>query len=259
MSGELAVVEVPAHTRVRGHGHEGLHLCVTMNGRFEESDRHGEKVLNSGDIRLSPSIRRTLRFGPEGAQCLIYNVSAIHKIALSRPLYEKLPCWAAEALNEVCLSDHFSARHHLELELIAEDLVHWISSPSRRTGDPPRWLVHAREALILAPDILEVQEIARHSGVHRVHLSRSFHAFFGQTLCEFRQRVRGARVLRLLQEGGDSIAAVAMDAGFSDQAHLCRWTRNRFNMTPAALRAMLRLSNTSPVLSVNWPNQMAIP
>ncbi|MFS8099877.1 helix-turn-helix domain-containing protein [Lentzea alba] len=61
----------------------------------------------------------------------------------------------------------------------------------------------------------------------------------GVSLTRYRNRVRVARALDRLEAGEPSLAALAADLGFADQAHLCRTVREHVGHTPTALRRLL--------------------
>lgn len=59
------------------------------------------------------------------------------------------------------------------------------------------------------------------------------------SVTRYRNRIRVARALDRLEHGEDSLAALAADLGFADQAHLCRTVRQHLGCTPTALRRLL--------------------
>ncbi|WP_037808220.1 helix-turn-helix domain-containing protein [Amycolatopsis sp. La24] len=76
-------------------------------------------------------------------------------------------------------------------------------------------------------------------GVSPYRLSRAFTRELGVSLTRYRNRVRVARALDRLEAGEPSLAALAADLGFADQAHLCRTVRAHLGHTPTALRRLL--------------------
>lgn len=65
-------------------------------------------------------------------------------------------------------------------------------------------------------------EIARVADVHPMHLAKLFRRRFGCSMGEFLRRRRIAWACERLAVSGDSIAAIACDAGFADHAHFTR-------------------------------------
>ena len=76
-------------------------------------------------------------------------------------------------------------------------------------------------------------EVARAADVHRMHLAKLFRRRFGCSIGEFLRRRRIAWACERLAVSGDSIAAIACDAGFADHAHFTQ----RLDASPAAHRA----------------------
>ena len=71
------------------------------------------------------------------------------------------------------------------------------------------------------------------------HLSRVFRALTGVTVSRHRMRLRVRAVLERLGGGERDLARLAADAGFADQARLCRVVRAETGTTPSALREAL--------------------
>lgn len=76
-------------------------------------------------------------------------------------------------------------------------------------------------------------------------LSRAFTRELGVSLTRYRNGMRVSRALDRLEEGESSIAMLAADLGFADQAHLCRTVREHLGHTPTALRRLLGANRTS--------------
>ena len=96
----------------------------------------------------------------------------------------------------------------------------------------------AREALAADP-AQSLPELGRRLAVSPHHLSRVFRALTGATVSRHRMRLRVRAVLERLGGGERLLARLAADAGFADQAHLCRVVRAETGTTPSALREAL--------------------
>ncbi|MEV4804784.1 AraC family transcriptional regulator [Nonomuraea sp. NPDC049421] len=98
----------------------------------------------------------------------------------------------------------------------------------------------AREAFSAdIPETATLTSLAAHLGVSPYQLSRAFTRELGVSLTHYRNRVRVGRALDRLEEGAPSLAALAADLGFADQAHLTRTIRHHVGHTPTALRHLL--------------------
>jgi AraC-like DNA-binding protein len=105
----------------------------------------------------------------------------------------------------------------------------------------------AREALVEDPRI-GIIELARRVAVSPHHLSRLFKSETGETVSRYRNRLRVRLALERLAEGEPSLARLAADIGFADQAHLARVVRRELGATPSLLRGRLAPTVTQPRL-----------
>lgn len=102
---------------------------------------------------------------------------------------------------------------------------------SRRYVEPPEWLSEARAAIRVAAADVTISKLARRAGVHRATLAQRVGSAYGMPPERYRVLVR-------LEHAAELIAAVArpsrvaLEAGFSDQAHLCRAWRRYLGGTP---------------------------
>ncbi|MFG2330004.1 helix-turn-helix domain-containing protein [Streptomyces sp. NPDC048604] len=136
---------------------------------------------------------------------------------------------------------------------VAEELVGLLSATVGQaldgavpTGVPGRdeatLVAAARHAIGEAHPASEgLLPLAELLGVSPYRLSRAFTRELGVSLTRYRNRVRVGRALDRLDAGEDSLATLAADLGFSDQAHLCRTMRQHLGHTPTALRRLLAL------------------
>jgi AraC-like DNA-binding protein len=109
--------------------------------------------------------------------------------------------------------------------------------PATRAGRR-RVVEAAREALAVNPTV-GLPGLARQVAVSPYHLSRIFHEHTGETVTRYRNRLRVRVALERLAEGEPSLARLAADLGFADQAHLARVTREELGFPPSQLRSAL--------------------
>lgn len=96
----------------------------------------------------------------------------------------------------------------------------------------------AREELAANPRI-GVRELAGAVAVSPHHLSRIFSARTGESISRYRNRIRVRLALERLAEGESSLARLAADLGFADQAHLTRVVFAHVGRAPSRLRVLL--------------------
>src|SRR5262249_40004391 len=127
--------------------------------------------------------------------------------------------------------------------LIVEGLVLEILGEAFRTAPAadetgaPRWVRRARDILHdryrQPPDLAGV---AGEVGGHPRHLARVFRRLHGRTVGEYVPRLRIDSACRELARPGRPLLAVALEAGFSDQAQFCRTFKQHVGMTPSEFR-----------------------
>jgi AraC-like DNA-binding protein len=133
------------------------------------------------------------------------------------------------------------------------------TGPARALAVQRRLVEDARELLSCEPD-LALPELARRLDTSPWRLSRLFHRLAGVPLHRYRTRLRvNAAIDRLAGDacgagsrqrssagGADSLAALAVELGFADQAHLTRVVRDTTGLPPGRLRALLATAAESP-------------
>jgi AraC family transcriptional regulator len=146
-------------------------------------------------------------------------------------------CWLGARLGEELRRGDAasgSAVEGLVLELLAE-------ASRCKTGDRekhfPQWLKEARDYLHdNFAESFSLETVARAAGVHPVHLARVFREKFGCTAGEYVRRLRVEFVCRQITTTEMPLGEIAAAAGFSDQSHLNRIFKHRFNLTPYEYR-----------------------
>lgn len=124
---------------------------------------------------------------------------------------------------------------------VAERLIQLLDGADRGAPDKDRAVVEAaREAIRTNHPAAEgLLPLARLLGVSPYRLSRSFHSLVGTPLTRYRNRVRVGAALDRIERGETSLARLAADLGFADQAHLTRTVRAHLGHTPRQLRRLL--------------------
>jgi AraC family transcriptional regulator len=102
---------------------------------------------------------------------------------------------------------------------------------------PPPWLLRAQE-LVHARfrEPLRIAAVAREVDVHPGHLARAFRRQFRMPLGSYVRQLRLEWVAAKLLDSEDSLASMALAAGFADQSHLTRAFKCHTGLTPRAYR-----------------------
>jgi AraC family transcriptional regulator len=94
------------------------------------------------------------------------------------------------------------------------------------------WYIESRFA---GPVTLE--DVAVHCGVSPYHLTRAFAAVTGEPVMRYVRARRLSEAARQLAHGAPDILSVALDAGYASHEAFTRAFRDRFGLTPDALRS----------------------
>src|SRR5277367_481475 len=100
------------------------------------------------------------------------------------------------------------------------------------------WYVETHFAEEIALD-----EVAKACGVSRFHLTRAFGAASGYSVMRYLRARRLSEAARSLSGGAGDILAVALDAGYGSHEAFTRAFRDRFGLTPEAVRAQRHVDN----------------
>jgi AraC-like DNA-binding protein len=248
---------------IKPHRHLVSHCTYVFRGSFCERRFGQSQEHHGGDLLFHPAgeVHSDL-IGRNGAHCL--NIEFIAA--------DPLPV----ALNAICSrSDSFQMRlaetDSVEMNLLlgmsrdartkpfaggeadsqsGKDLRQFQLRIRKRVWDTvsetlPNWLNECLKQLDQSvSDSTRIRELARSVRVHPTHFARVCRQRLGQTFGELVHRHRVTKACDLLQQSSLSLAAVAIECGFFDQAHFTRVFRRFIGATPGQCRA-----NTSSSLA----------
>lgn len=214
--------------RIAPHRHDLGYAALVLDGCYEELSADGFWRAEAGDLILHPAFHLHLnRFEVGGARVL--NVILPH-VALRRLAAKRY------AVVRVRDPDRFACKaEKAEIDAVGEALE--AASP-RREAEPRDWLDRFASDLRILPQ-QRIGDLARAHGVTAEHAARAFVRRFGMTSARMRAEHRLQAALRALAEGALSLAQIAIQAGYADQAHFSRAVAGATGLSPARLRGAL--------------------
>ncbi|HEX9565576.1 MAG TPA: AraC family transcriptional regulator [Gemmatimonadaceae bacterium] len=228
--------------RLRRHEHEDAHACMVINGAFGEQHRGNTVWCAAGAARISPAgDRHHIDASGAGARCLLITVGAgslLHDEL--RPPSERrfLRAGSLDGITQRLLGALADADvTPFEVELLALEAFAPAHGDSERTR---AWIDVVRDHLHDTPAIPSATDLGSLTGRHPVYVARAFRRRFGCSIGGYARRLRAARAHHLLVTSKRPLSIVALDSGYSDQAHMTRDLRRRLGTTPAAFRAEVR-------------------
>lgn len=197
--------QLPARQQLHRHRHLDAYAAVVLAGGYEEAGDHGRRLLGPGDVVLHAAFgAHGNRVGRRGARLL------------NLPITGPVP-GLAEGFASVPDPDALARLAGRDLQAAAQALQQGLQPLPAALQDWPDLL--ARD-LVEQPG-LALAAWARQHGLAAETLSRGFVRVFGVTPRRWRFEARARRALQGLQAmDSGSLAGLALDAGFADQAHL---------------------------------------
>ena len=238
-------------TRLAWHHHEGPTLCFVLRGVFTETSG-GERLTCTPDtLKVMPAGERHCDdFDRGDTRGLLVETDAdrarairTHAAVLDERVafHGGLPAALARRVYQEFRQADEAAP--LAIEGLLLELLAAISRS--RAGPLPigtaSWLGEARDRLHADLTVRpSLADLAAAVGVHPVTLARAFRRTFGCTVGEYLRRLRIERASEQLVTGGQSLAEIALAAGFADQSHFSNVFRRRVGMSPSAYRREAR-------------------
>lgn len=212
--------QLPSSADIARHHHREPYATIILAGAYEEAGDAGRLSAQAGEILLH---------GPFSAHR--DRISSARTVVLDLPLPFDARDWPARAriddpdrLVRLAERDPSAAVGELIAGLVpaatdgGEELPDRLSAALRGDG-PPR-----------------IGAWAAARGRSREHVSRCFEALYGVSPAAYRADCQVKRAWRLIVGGVDSLAGVAAEAGYADQAHMTRAVTRLTGRSPRSWR-----------------------
>jgi AraC family transcriptional regulator len=238
------------------HVHEYAVLVLVLDGEFNEWCRGKEEARRPFALRIMPAGEPHWNgYGPRGARCFLTEIHSprldgwnerarsLNEVAHYQP--GSVPAAIVRSMyREFKVGDDVAM---IAIEGLVCELITAVDRmvPDLSTGAAPSWLGPVRARLdeeFRTP--LSLAALAADAGVHPTHLQRVFRRQYQSTPAQYAARLRIEWAQRALSRSDADIATVALDAGFSDQAHFTRRFRKLTSMTPGQYRRERRGQST---------------
>jgi AraC-like DNA-binding protein len=146
----------------------------------------------------------------------------------------KLAPWAHSAGMLTALELERAVLDQPSIERKFEAFAYWIERRvrGRRRANPAALRAAHAATLLSSEPALDLQALAQQAGVTRRQLERDFANWLSLSPRRFAQTVRLQQLARIASQRTFSLAQLAAETGFSDQAHMNRTVRQLTGMTP---------------------------
>jgi AraC-like DNA-binding protein len=262
-SGDGLVEAMHAHFRghvYHRHSHETYSLGITETGAQAFTCRGADRVSAAGmvmafnpddphDGHAATTNGFTYRMIHLGPALLTDALADMTGRAAGAPLFAE-PVIADPALATALCRLHASLTGPASALERAERLTVAVGIAARHAASPAEpgaALRTARDQVAAAGRVraylrdtyagqATLADVAAVAGCSRFAAYRAFRVRYGLSPSEYQRQLR-LRAARQALASGAAIADVAAAAGFADQAHLTRWFRRCYGITPGAYRA----------------------
>jgi len=236
------------------HSHESYSFGVTETGAQAFTCRHGRHVSGRSMVMaFNPDDPHDGHAAGEGG--FTYRMVHIWPEFFASLTGTPLPLFCSPVIEDPAVAASVRRLHQAltgratELERYerlagtARLLVRHASGrgPGGDSGADPRVAARIREliqdgARDLTTGDLTADDLAAAAGCSRYTAYRAFAQAYGLAPSDYQRQLR-VRAARRLLSAGVTPARAAAEAGFADQAHLTRWFRRYYGVTPGAYRA----------------------
>jgi AraC family transcriptional regulator len=229
------------------HEHDRPILAIVVRGLMEATLDGTRVECAPGTLRSEPAgVRHANRFGIAGARVVVIqpDPSAVALTPATAMLSDiahyrdpQIASLGSAVSRELRWPDTVSA---IALDGLALDILAIGARMARRSTDLRGPFVGQVIELLHESfrSPVRLPALAAQLGVEPDRLARAFRATQGCSMATYVRRLRLEWVAHRLATSVDPIAALALEAGFADQAHLSRQFHAAFGVTPRRFRAL---------------------
>lgn len=211
---------LPAAADIARHHHREPYATLVLAGAYEEAGDAGRIAAREGEVLLH---------GPFSAHR--DRISARPTMVLDLPLPFDGRDWPARA--HIADPDRIARLAAQDpVEAVAALLDGLAPAAAPEDGDLPDRL----SAELRTSASSRIGAWAAAHGQSREHVSRSFEKLYGVSPAAYRADCRAKRAWRMIVARDDSLAGIAVEAGYADQAHMTRAVTKLTGMSPRRWR-----------------------
>jgi AraC family transcriptional regulator len=226
------------------HCHDADVISLPLGGSYFERIRGRETKHCLGDVLLCPAHEAHSQIFPDGRVVkLLMTLSATGRGYVAEHLQiHQAPFTRAREFEPMAIRlAHELGRDDLQSALIAEgiglEILGLFARAESGEADIPPWLRAARDFVRAnACAAIRLPDVAAHVGRDAPRVAIAYRRAFGCTIGEDARSLRLRAAAAMLASTKESIAAIASDCGYFDQAHFTRAFQKSYGIAPGAYR-----------------------
>jgi AraC family transcriptional regulator len=242
----LVEAEYSSALSIASHPHDEAICCLVLEGGMTESWGRRQIECDAGQATyLPPNEPHGQKYHADGSRAFFVHFDPawsdrMRKLGLVQPTHPidlrgSRADWIASQLYREFRSDDAAAA--LAIEGHALMMISEIARSSMQRSVRPPWLERAADLLhAKLQEPVSMADIAAEVEVHPTHLAQTFRERYGCTMGDYLRRIRVEEARAQLELTRKPLAAIALDAGFSDQSHFTRVFKRLTGQTPGAWR-----------------------
>lgn len=230
------------------HYHENAYFCLAINGGWRELVEGNSFDCNVNNVVYHPK--------EEIHQTYFINQhhSKTFNVEITPAWFEKAILFDTEPFKRIVSKDRsitnylskiYSEFHRndqyagLAIESYFNELfIHLSRCRKKQVNEKKQLRLHDVKEVLTTTHLnpLSLTELSKMFQVHPVYLSKSFKQVFGLTITEYYRKCRINTSCRLLKETKLSLVEIALECGFYDQSHFCKYFQAIIGMSPLVYR-----------------------
>ena len=241
---QVEIKDYEAHSVMPPHAHDGYYLCHVDRGCLLDTTRAGTRRISAtASFLRRPGERHSNRFGSVGTRCTIvrFEDDWLHAcgVDLGMATQDRAPASAeVDRLASLCKENSASPVGTILLQAATLELLAGLLSVPISGVDACRDVY--REVISAAAHdtgiLRDAGKWLERTGLSRRALDKTLRCRQGLSFSQFLRRERLRHAMRRIRESKDTLACIAQESGFSDQAHMTREIKRFCGATPGWLR-----------------------
>lgn len=231
------------------HAHDHSNISLVLSGSIGEGSESGVVTAGAGCAVFKPAgTVHQNSVGPEGVRIFALRLDPTWEQVRAR-LDAYYWCSQAEIVRSLLLLYALiQAADAVPRSAMEKRVWRWWQSAwtlgrerHRSFQRTPLWLIRVQERIHAGGEAVGgIRSLSREVGSHPVYLARAFRRHLGTAPAEYARRRKITEAAYRIASTSDSLSRIALELGFSDQAHLCRRFKAQMGLSPGAYRRTAR-------------------